>query len=220
MTDTILLDMDGTIIDSGPGIMRCINHTLVHYGLPEADAATLRKCVGPPLSDTFKNRFDFPDDKIMEAINVYRAEYNAGGIFECSLYPGIRECIKGLYEAGYDLVVTSSKHDVACRRIVEHFELSDYFYDVVGSTGDASRETKTEVLLAFFEMHPDHKKENAVLIGDTRFDAEGAKNVGLRFIAVTYGYGTRESLLSTDALTLLDSPLEIKPYITGTLQQK
>ncbi len=209
MTDTVLLDMDGTIIDSGPGIMRCINHTLVHYGMPEAPLEVLRKCVGPPLSETFGKRFGFGDDRVFEAIQVYRAEYNAGGIFECDLYPGIKECIKTLHDEGYAVVVTSSKYDAACRRIVEHFELDDYFYDVVGSTGDTKRETKTEVLEAFFEMHPDKKKENAVLIGDTGYDAEGAKNAGIRFVAVTYGYGTRESLEKTDAIALLDSADEI-----------
>ena len=209
MTDTILLDMDGTIIDSGPGIMRCINHTLVHYGLPEAPLEVLKKCVGPPLSDTFKNRFGFSEDKIMEAITVYRAEYAAGGIFECELYPGIRECIKALCDAGYDVVVTSSKHDVACRRIVKHFGIDEFFYDVVGSTGDTSRETKTEVLEAFFEMHPDKKKENAILVGDTTYDAEGAKNAGIRFLAVSYGYGTRESLEATENIGIVDSVDEI-----------
>ena len=205
--------MDGTIIDSGPGIMRCINHTLKHYGLPEADVATLRKCVGPPLSDTFRNRFGFPEEQIMEAIQVYRAEYNAGGIFECTLYPGIAKCIRTLHDKGYDVVVTSSKHDVACKRIVEHFDLQDNFYDVIGSTTDASRETKTEVLEAFFELHPDHKKDEAILVGDTKFDAEGAKNAGLKFLAVTYGYGTRESLQQTEALALLDTADKIADYI-------
>lgn len=209
MKDTILLDMDGTIVESGPGIMRCINHTLKHYGLPEAPLEILKKCVGPPLSDTFKNRFGFADDQILEAINVYRAEYNKSGIFECNLYPGIKESIISLSKAGYAVVVTSSKHEVACRRIVEHFGMEEYFYDVIGSTGDASRETKTEVLEAFFEIHPEKKKENAILIGDTVYDAEGAKNAGLDFLAVSYGYGTMESLKQTDALKIVQSADEI-----------
>ena len=209
MTDTVLLDLDGTIIDSGPGIMRCINHTLRYYGMDEAPVEVLRKCVGPPLSDTFKNRFGFPDDRIMEAIKVYRAEYAAGGIFECELYPGVEECIKRLYDSGYKVALTSSKHDVACRRIVEHFDIEKYFYDVVGSTGDTSRETKTEVLEAFFDMHTDRKKENSILVGDTTYDAEGAKNAGIRFLAVSYGYGTMESLRQTDAIEIVKSADEI-----------
>ena len=167
---------------------------------------------GPPLSATFSERFSFPKDVITEAIQVYRAEYNAGGIFECELFPGIVECLDELRGMGYDLVVTSSKHEVACKRIAEHFGITDHFYDMVGSTGDVSRETKTEVLEAFFSEHPDHKKEEAILIGDTMFDAEGAKNVGIDFIAVTYGYGTMESLKATDALTFIDSPEGIVRY--------
>ncbi len=109
MTDTVLLDMDGTIIDSGPGIMRCINFTLEHFGREKAPLEVLRKCVGPPLSDTFKNRFGFPEDMVMEAITVYRAEYARAGIFECELYPELEECLQALTEKGYDVVVTSSK---------------------------------------------------------------------------------------------------------------
>ena len=209
MTDTVLLDMDGTIIDSGPGIMRCINHTLAHYGRKKAPIEVLKKCVGPPLSDTFKNRFGFPEDMVMEAIQVYRAEYNAGGIFECELYPGIRECIRDLFDSGYDVVVTSSKYDVACRRIVEHFDIDKYFYDVVGSSMDAKRETKTEVLEAFFELHPDKKKERTILVGDTRYDAEGAANAGIRFLGVSYGYGTRESMEAYDNIGIVDSAEKI-----------
>ena len=209
MTDTVLLDLDGTIIDSGSGIMRCINYTLRHYGMDEAPLEVLKKCVGPPLSDTLKNRFGFPEDKLMEAINVYRAEYSAGGIFECELYPGIAECIKKLSGSGYKVALTSSKHEVACRRIVEHFDIDKYFYDVVGSTGDTSRETKTEVLEAFFDMHPDRNKESTILVGDTTYDAEGAKNAGVRFLAVSYGYGTPESLERTDAVGIVKSAGEI-----------
>lgn len=213
MYNTILFDMDGTLIDSGPGVMRCIKHALTFYGINDAPESELKKCVGPPLSDTFGNRFKLPETEIMRAIEIYREEYHKGGIFECTLYPGIVDCLKTLNDKGFKCFVTSSKHDKACRIITDHFGITDLFYDIVGSSADASRETKTEVLEACFTLHPDIKKEESVLIGDTVYDAKGAEECNLDFIGVTYGFGSRESLLATNPVTLLDTTEEITNYL-------
>ena len=210
---TILFDLDGTVIDSGPGVKRCICHALRHFGMDKPDEASLNACVGPPLTSTFGDRFGIPKDRVMEAISVFRKEYNAGGIYECALYPGIRECIRALHEKGYDVAIASSKVDAACKRLMEHFELTPYFYDIIGSTPDAGREKKVDVLNAFFELHPDHKKEETVLIGDTFFDAEGAREAGIPFIGVTYGYGTEESLREEESIGILSAADEILPWI-------
>ena len=209
----ILIDMDGTIITSAPGVMRCINHTLVHYGIHEQPTDILRKCCGPPLSSTFRDRFALPEESIAEAVSYYRQEYNARGIFECDLFPGMKECLTTLKDMGYDLVVASSKHEAACHRILEHFGIEDLFFAVVGSSGDVSRETKTEVIEAFYELHPDRKKEDSILIGDTIYDAEGAKNAGIDFAAVSYGYGDEDELNMTDALAIIESPEKIVDYL-------
>ena len=213
MIKTILLDMDGTIIDSAPGIMRCINLTLEHYGLARETNEVLRKCCGPPLSLTLKDRFHLPAEQITGAIQYYRKKYNESGIYECELFPGMRELLKELYDRGYDLVVTSSKHEVACEQIVDRFGIAEYFYDVVGSAGDVSRETKREVINSFFEAHPDHRREEAILIGDTIYDAEGAGQSGVAFAAVTYGYGDRPELEQTQARALFATPGDILEYI-------
>ena len=211
---TVLFDLDGTIIDSGPGVKRCLRHTLKQYGKPDPEERDLNCCVGPPLTDTLGNRFGIPQDQVMEAIEVYRKEYNAGGIFECELYPGIADCIRTLHEKGYLLALTSSKVDVACRRIIDHFSLAPYFYEIVGSTPDASRERKADIIQAFFDAHPDLKKEESVLIGDTKFDAEGAKEAQVPFAAVLFGYGKKEDLYQTDAIAYFETADEIVSWVT------
>ena len=148
-----------------------------------------------------------------EAISIFRKEYNARGIFECELYPGIRACLKELSERGFHVAVASSKVERSCRRITDHFGITDYFFDIAGAIPEQNLEKKLGVINSFFDRHPDHRKDEAILIGDTHFDREGANAAGLGFVCVTYGYEDPDVLQTMDALAKLSSAGEIVPWI-------
>ena len=108
--NTILFDLDGTLIDSSEGIIKCVLYTLDFYGIKEPDTAKLYRFIGPPLSESFERYYGFSHEKAYEAVQKYRERYNTTGIFECKLYPGVEKCIyikrtgipdwHGIFQAG------------------------------------------------------------------------------------------------------------------------
>lgn len=185
----VLFDLDGTLIDSSEGIIKSVRYALDYYGMEEPDTGKLYQFIGPPLSESFQKYYGFSAEKAYEAVGVYRERYNKTGIYECSLYPGVKECIRTLKKKGYRIGMASSKPEESCRRILEHFDILSLFDDVVGATFDGRRDKKEDVLQEVLYRWNDLLAENMYLIGDTIFDVEGAKAVGMPCIAVTFGFG-------------------------------
>ncbi len=207
--------MDGTIINSEEGITRCVQYALRAYGIEEPDRKKLLCFIGPPLDPVFRERYGMTDEEAWQAVEKYRERFDVKGIFECCLYDGVREAIVRLKEAGYVLALASSKPETACERILEHFSLRQYFDEVVGSTLDGSISTKQEVLEELGRRMADCQigKDEMCLIGDTKYDAAGAKAFGIRCIGVGYGFGTKEELLSAGAEAVFDQIEEVERYI-------
>lgn len=185
----VLFDLDGTLIDSSEGIIKSVRYALDHYGMEEPDTEKLYRFIGPPLSESFQKYYGFTAEKACEAVDVYRERYNKIGIYECSLYPGVEECIRTLKRKGYRIGMASSKPEESCRRILEHFGILKLFDEVVGATFDGSRDRKEDVLREALRRWDDLLAEDMYLIGDTIFDVEGAKAVGMACVAVTFGFG-------------------------------
>ena len=200
----ILFDLDGTLIDSSEGITRSAQYALAHYGIDEPDLKKIYFFIGPPLMNTFMNHYGFSKEKATEAVAVYRERYQDTGIFECSLYPGVKECIEELKKRGYMIGMASSKPEVSCKRILEHFGILELFDDVVGATFDGKIDTKEEVLNEVMRRWSDIPREEMCLIGDTMFDIEGANQVGVPSIAVSFGFGNVDEMLKAGAKTVVD----------------
>ena len=212
----ILFDLDGTLIDSSEGITKSTQYALAHYGIIENDLSKFYKFIGPPLVASFKKYYDFPEEQAVEAVAVYRERYNKIGLFECSLYPGVRECIEKLKAQGYLIGMASSKPEVSCRRILEHFGILELFDDVVGATFDGRIDTKEEVLNEVMRSWSDVPKDEMCLIGDTMFDVEGANQVGIRTVAVTFGFGNVQEMVEAGAVAVCDD-MEKLPDIVAAL---
>lgn len=195
----VLFDLDGTLIDSSEGITKSAQYALQHYGMEETDIGKLRRFIGPPLSGSFMKYYGFSKEQALEAVGIYRERYNVTGIFECELYPGVIVCLNRLREMGYAIGVASSKPEISCRRILEHFGILELFDDVAGSTMDGSIETKEQVLGEVFRRWPQIPKHQIVLVGDTIFDVEGANKAGIKSIAVGYGFGDAGQMLAAGA---------------------
>ena len=211
----ILFDLDGTLIDSSEGITKSTQYALAHYGIIENDLSKFYKFIGPPLVASFKKYYDFSEEQAVEAVAVYRERYNKIGLFECSLYPGVRECIEKLKAQGYLIGMASSKPEVSCRRILEHFGILELFDDVVGATFDGRIDTKEEVLNEVMRRWSDVPKDEMCLIGDTMFDVEGANQVGIRTVAVTFGFGNVQEMVEAGAVAVCDDMEELPEIVAG-----
>lgn len=207
--------MDGTIINSEEGITKCVQYALRAYGIDEPDRKKLLCFIGPPLDPVFQEKYGMTEEEAWQAVERYRERFDVKGIFECCLYDGVRDAIIRLKEKGYVLALASSKPETACRRILEHFSLTPYFEEVVGSTLDGRISTKEEVLEELGRRMADCQigRDEMCLIGDTKYDAAGAKAFGIRCIGVSYGFGTREELLDAGAEAVFDQMEEVERYI-------
>lgn len=211
----ILFDLDGTIINSEEGITKCVQYALRAYGIDEPDRKKLLCFIGPPLDPVFREKYGMTEEEAWQAVEKYRERFDVEGIFECCLYDGVRDAIIRLKEKDYVLALASSKPETACRRILEHFSLTPYFDEVVGSTLDGRISTKEEVLEELGRRMADCQigRDEMCLIGDTKYDAAGAKAFGIRCIGVSYGFGTREELLDAGAEAVFDQMEEVERYI-------
>ena len=182
----ILFDLDGTLTDSGEGILHCAELTLQHYGLPVPPRSEMRSMVGPPLKDSFR-RYGIPESELDNAVAFYRKHYLAVGQFENAPYPGIRELLKKLQKNGHKLYVATSKPEAMAKNILKHFELDGYFTLICGAATDGIRSTKEEVIAYLLTQLDSHA--HLVMVGDTIYDVKGAAYHGFACIAVTWGYG-------------------------------
>ena len=206
----VLFDLDGTLTDSGEGIINCAILALEHFGLPIPTREEMRVFVGPPLSETFV-QYGVPADKTDEAIAVYRSRYIPIGKFENRPYDGIRELLETLQARGHKLYVATSKPEGMSIDILNHFDLAKYFTMICGAAMDMSRNSKEAVIAYLLEKSGE--KENMVMVGDTKFDVIGAKHHGIPCIGVSWGYGTVEEISAAGAAAIADSPKELLALI-------
>ena len=197
----VLFDLDGTLTDSGEGIMKCAELALRHFGLPVPDTQQMRTMVGPPLDQSFI-RFGVRPEDTDEAIRVYRSRYTTLGKFENYPYPGIHQVLARLKADGYRLYVATSKLEGLSVEILERFELAEYFDRICGATPDNSRSSKASVIAYLLDQIGPVDK--AVMVGDTEFDVLGAKEHGIPTIGVAWGYGKAENMKNAGAAAIAD----------------
>ena len=186
MAKAILFDLDGTLTDSGEGIINCASLALEHYGLPIPDRETMRVFVGPPLRDSFF-KFGVPQDKLDEAVEIYRSRYVPIGLYENSPYPGIEKVLRTLKQQGHRLYVATSKPEEMAKRILVRFEMDQFFDIIAGATLDGSRDEKAAVIAYLLDQCS--SCDDAVMVGDTAFDVIGAAAHNIPTIGVSWGYG-------------------------------
>ena len=206
----VFFDLDGTLTDSGEGIINCAILALEHFGLPIPSREALRVFVGPPLDQSFINH-GVPADKTDEAIRVYRSRYTTVGKFENFPYPGVEELLQKLKNAGCRLFVATSKPEGMSVEILEKFDLAHYFEKICGATLDGSRSHKADVIA--YLLGQVEGVENVVMIGDTAFDVIGAKAHGIDTIGVSWGYGKVSDMTDAGAVSIANSMEELYDQI-------
>lgn len=199
----IFFDLDGTLTDSGEGIINCVTLALEYFGIPVPPRDELSVFVGPPLDQTFV-KYGIPADKADEAIQVFRSRYNTVGVYENYPYPGIIDLLKSLRAQGHRLFVATSKPEETAILVLNHFGLADYFERICGATHDSSRVEKADVIA--YLLNQVGSVENTVMVGDTAFDVLGAALHGIPTIGVSWGYGNVKDMREAGAVAIADTP--------------
>ena len=207
----VLFDLDGTLTDSGEGIMNCARLALSHYGIEVSDESSLRVFVGPPLAETFL-KFGVPAEEVDHAIEIYRSRYIPIGKYENKPYPGIRELLEKLKAEGHRLYVATSKPETTSVDILEHFELAKYFAIIAGASFAHARHSKALVIAYLLEQTG--KDLDAVMVGDTAFDVIGAKSHGIPTVGDSWGYGKVSDMEEAGAIGIAHTMDELYDLIT------
>lgn len=225
MLKYVLFDLDGTLTESGPGIMNAAKIALNHFGIEENNVENLHKFVGPPLTESFGQRYGMNEADTQEAIAVFRKYYNVTGIYENSVFEGIQEMLQQLKRNGLLLSIASSKPRPMIDIVVDHFDIRKYFDVIVGCELDGTRSQKKEVvdevIRLFGELSGDDAVlEHSIMVGDRMYDVNGARECGLECIGVTYGYGTRQELQEAGAAYIVDSVNELGEKLLHLVQTR
>jgi len=207
---SIIFDLDGTLTDSGEGIINCATLALNHFGLPVPSREEMRVFVGPPLDETFI-KFGVAPDRTDEAIRVYRSRYTTVGKFENYPYPGIPEMLAALQSAGHKLYVATSKPEAMSVEIMNKFDLAKYFDMICGATLDGSRSKKADIIA--YLLNQVGPQGNAVMVGDTAYDVIGAAAHGIPAIGVAWGYGDVEEMVQSGAAAIAQTPQELQELL-------
>ena len=211
----ILFDLDGTLTDSGEGITKCAQLALDHFGIHIEDRTRLRCFVGPPLRESFP-KFGVPEDRVEEAITVFRSRYLTVGKFENVPYPGIAELLGRLKAQGHRLYVATSKPESTAVEILNKFMLSPYFTRICGASMDSGRDSKEAVIAYLLEL--EGRGAKTVMVGDTAFDVIGAAAHRIPTIGVSWGYGDEKEMLEAGAAAIAQSPEELETLLTREAQ--
>jgi len=216
MKKYLLFDLDGTLTDPKAGICTCVQYALASFGIKEPDIEKLTPFIGPPLKDSFMQFYGMDGQQAEDAVAKYRERFQDTGIFENELYDGVQKMLEKLNSRGMVLAVASSKPTVFVERILEHFHIRKYFKVVAGSELDGTRTGKSEVVAeALRQLFPEQpvEKENVYMIGDRKFDVEGARAIGVESVGVTYGYGGMEELRRAKADYIVRSVEELQEFL-------
>jgi phosphoglycolate phosphatase len=211
----VLVDLDGTIMDSAPGITATLTRTLERMGLPVPPPGRLIEFVGPPILDGLRDLAGLDAEQSQEALTLYRAEYRATGAFDATPYPGMREALAAIRDAGLPLAVATSKPELQARRILAHFDLDDLFLVIAGASEDEKRSEKADVITRALALLTEAGIDvsRPVMVGDRIHDIEGAAHHGIPSVYAAWGYG--DPAEAAGAFAVADEPAALPPIVTA-----
>ena len=214
-----LFDLDGTLTDPREGITKSVQYALEKKGIIEPDLVKLEPFIGPPLRDSFMEKYGMNRTEAEEAVAIYRERFAPIGVFENRIFDGIPELLKALSEEGVKVAIASSKPTIFVQKILKHFNIDAFFDVVVGSELDGRRDTKEEVVeealrqLGILELSETEKKTSCAMIGDRKFDIQGAKAHGLTGVGVRFGFAPEGELEAEGADYIAETVEELQKFL-------
>lgn len=219
MFDYILFDLDGTLTDPKIGITSSVQYALRALGIDEPNLDKLEPFIGPPLADSFMEFYGLTPEQTKLAIEKYHERFDKQGIYENELYEGIDRLLAALKKNGKMLSIASSKPTPLVIRVLEYFHINEYFDYIVGSELDGRRSKKEEVveealrLMVPASLGAQERKKRVAMVGDRKFDIEGAKAFGLTSVGVSFGYAPEGELEAAGADYIVDTVSELESLL-------
>ncbi len=210
---TLFFDLDGTLADPSDGITKCLRHALQCLGRPAPAHLELFQYIGPSLRQAFPRLLSSDEPELIEAaVRHYRERYSTVGLFEQAIYPGICQSLRSLHDDGFCLYVVTSKPTIYAERIIDHFDLAEYFEGVFGPQLDGRFDDKAELIAHIFEETA-RRPQQAVMIGDRASDIVAGKANGTHTMGVTYGFGSVAELAAAEPDRLCRRPDDIRTAV-------
>lgn len=207
--DTLIFDLDGTLVDTRQGVLACFEYTLNKLGLPPYHDTY--KFLGPPLQYSFSTLCGLDEETTEKAVHIYRQKYRTEFIFNAELFNGIDDMLRTLKENGYTLAVATCKMEKFAEIVLEHFGIAKYF-DFIGGA-DENRREKSQVICHVMEELGKTDTSHTLMIGDRDNDVKGTETLGIPCLYALWGYGSAEEAEEVKALASVNTPDECLRYI-------
>ncbi len=214
----ILFDLDGTLTDPKEGITKCVQYALAACGIDEPNLDNLLSFIGPPLVDEFMRVYGFSLEKAQFALEKYRERFPVKGIYENKIYPGAAELLSALKQSGKKIALATSKPQPYAEKILENFEIKQYFDVIVGATFDSKRNDKADVVAEVLNQLgiTEDKKEEVIMVGDRKHDVLGAAKNGINTVGVRLGYAEEGELETAGAIYIAEDMAALAQYLLNT----
>ncbi len=208
-----MLDLDGTLSDSRPGIAACFRHMLAELGHDPAVVGDVSWAVGPPIAVSVRTLLEkYGDDRVDLGLATYRARYSTTGLYECSVFPGIPEMLAALTEAGLALCVATSKRRDFAERVVDYLDIRRYLPKVYGALPGGGLDDKRDLLAEILRVEG-YQAATTTMVGDRLHDIHAAQANTLRSIGVLWGYGGQVELQEAGANVIVATPAEVIRHV-------
>ncbi|MEH7458075.1 phosphoglycolate phosphatase [Bacillus pseudomycoides] len=212
MYTTFLFDLDGTLTDPKEGIVNSVLFALRKMGIDEPNPNELDSFIGPPIQHSFADRYGMNEKQVEQAVTYFREYMQQSGLFENKVYEGIPCILQELKDEGMRLFVATSKLTVFAKQVLEHFQLTHFFEEIVGSNLDGTRIKKDEIIEHILHTNKGLQKEEIVMVGDRKYDMIGANCNGIDSIGLLYGYGSEGELKEAGATHIVKHVEELRNF--------
>ncbi len=210
---TVVFDFDGTVADTAQGIFESVQHALHKLELPPASEQTLRRFIGPPLPYSFREFTGLSDALSDQAVLYYRENYGTQGMYKLYFYKGIPQLLQSLRRAGVHTCLASAKPDKFIQQILDHFDARGWFDCAEGMPMAEQDADKSGIILDVMNHVGAVDRQSVLMVGDTKFDMLGAKELGVDALGVLYGYGSAAELQESGADYIVHTPEEIATIV-------
>ena len=200
MFSYVIFDFDGTVVDTGEGIIKSLQYSFEQMGREVPDMSDLKRFIGPPIHYSFTHYYGVSEEQVGDYIKKYRERYTVKGIYECELYKGVIELIDELRSKGVKVGIASSKPLRLIYNVADYLGITEKFDAIVGvRMDDSNHSSKRGLILEAMELMGADDKNQVLMVGDRLYDIEGAKGAGVKSCGVLWGYGSEEEFLQYEA---------------------
>lgn len=209
----ILFDLDGTLTNPQEGITKSVQYALNKFGIEEK-LDNLVKFIGPPLKGCFMEYYNMDEKTAEEAIEVYRERFAPIGVFENYAYDGIDQVLEIVKDNNKTTALATSKPQLFAEKILEKYNLTQYFDIIVGSNMDGTRSNKDEVIEEVFSKLnlKEEDKKYVLMVGDRKYDVAGANKCGIDSLGLRYGFAEENELEDAGATYIVDTMQDLQDF--------